>query len=774
MTKMSFEIRSATRGLLKWRGGAIVAALTLAVGIGATTGLYALVRVMLVDLPGVPELGRVGRIYVASPALGVERGRVSLHEFDAALAKATSFRAIGAYADEDAVLGAGPEARPVIAGYASPAFFAVMGVPPAAGRVFTAADLTGPPVVVISQALWRRDFPEGRLTDATIRVDGVERAVVGVMPPDFNYGFVGVSAEVWVPLTHAARDMPSIVGVFARLRDGVAWPAAQAELAGMSRGHEPWEWQAIPIAQDTRRRARAVYAGALGPALLVLLIACLNVACLLMARGIGREKELTVRRALGATRMRVVRLLLVESLVLALISGTAGWVLALWILRTVASAFAATQPSVAAALAVDIRGLPVALATSAIACLLFGAVPALRLSTRDIAASLNGVPAVHRVQVAGYGARDVIVFAEMAAAVGFIVWAAMFYTLFSQLSGITLTFSADHVVAMRVPGAIVRDVAARVSAIPGVVEATISSGLLGGGTAERIEGTPLILSRLPVGERFLETLGVPLLRGRSFDASEMNGHAAVALVTEMAARQLAADGNAVGLRLKTAEHGRLLVIGVCRDPIDYGAMASIDGYGGEIYVPYEPSMTSRDAVVLARVPGEARQALRAIADAAQLPPGTPPVRPVRLSDNFAERLGVNRASTAAVLTVLGSFAVLTLLLAASGVFAVISQSVAQRTREFGIRLAIGATRGDVLRLVLLREGKLIASAVATGVVFTMLATRALFVELVRLNTILPEAWTGALLLSIAVAVVAVAFATYRIVRLEPAAVLRRL
>jgi putative ABC transport system permease protein len=771
---MFAQLQSATRGLLRWRGGALVAVLTLTIGIGTATALYAVVRVILPDLPGVPELARVGRIYASSPALGVERGRVSLGEFDAALAKATSFRAIGAYADEDAVIGAGLEARPVIAGYASPAFFAVLSVPPAAGRVFTAADLTGPPVAVVSQALWRRDFPDGRLANATIRVDGVERAVVGIMPPEFNYGFVGVSADVWVPLTHAARNMPSIVGVFARLRDGVAWPAAQAELAAMSRGHEPWVWQAMPIARDTQRRALAAYAATLGPALLVLLIACLNIACLLMARGIGREKELTVRRALGATRMRVVRMLLVESLVLALISGTAGWALALWILRAVAPALAAAQPSAAAPLAGDVRLLPVALTSSAIACLLFGAMPALRLSRRDVTAALNGIPAVHRIQVAGYGARDVIVFAEIAAAVGVIVWTAMFYTLFSQLSAIKLTFAADHIVAMRVPGALVTDVAARVSAIPGVVETTISSGMMGGGTAERIEGTPLILSRLPVGRHFLETLGVPLLRGRSFDPSEMNGHAAVALISEAAARQLAADGNAVGLRLKTAEHGRLVVIGVCRDPIDYGAMASIDGFGGEIYVPYEPSMTSRDAVVLARLAGEARQALPAIADAAQLPPGTPPARPVKLSDNFAERTDVNRASTVAVLTILGSFAVIIVLLAASGVFAVISQSVAQRRREFGIRLAIGATHGAVLRMVLLREGKLIAAAVATGVVFTMLATRALFVELVRLNTILPTAWIGALLLTSGVAAVAVAFATYGIVRLEPAAVLRRL
>jgi predicted permease len=774
---MFSEVRSAARGLLRWRGGAVVAGLTLAIGIGTTTALYSLVRVMLADLPGVPELARVGRVYATSPSLGVERGRIALGEFDSALSTATSFRAIGAYADEDAVVGAGVDARPVVAGYASPGFFAAMSVPPAAGRLFTSADLSGPPVVVVSQALWRRHFPDGTLTDATLRVDGVDRAVIGIMPPEFSYGFVGVSADLWIPLTRANRNMPSIVVVFARLRDGVEWPAAQAELAGLSQGRGPWVWQAIAITQDARTRAIGAYAGTLGPALLVLLIACVNVACMLMARGIEREKDLTVRRALGATRARVVRLLLVESAVLALVSGAAGAGLAIWILRSVASVFATEQPSVAAALAVDIRLLPIALTSSATACLLFGLAPALRLSKRDVVASLNGVPAAHRIHIAGYGARDVIVFAETAAAVGFVVWTAFFYTLFAELTGVKLAFAADHVVAMRVPGATVKDVAMRVAAVPGVTATGISSGMLGGGTPERIENggaQPVTVSRVPVGDRFLDTLGLALVRGRSFDATEMNDRAGVAVLTELAARQLAPDGNAVGLRLQTAEHRQVLVIGVCREPIDFGVVAALDHYSGEMYVPYEPSASSREAVVLARVPGDARAALRAIADAAPLPPGTPPARPVLLSDNFAERMGVNERSARLVITIFGSFAILALLLAASGVFAVISQSVAQRTREFGIRLAIGATPSSVLGTVLAREGKLIGAAVGTGVVFTVFATRALFAQLTELAAIRPSMWVGALLLAAGVAAAAVMFATYRIVRLEPAAVLRRL
>jgi putative ABC transport system permease protein len=768
------EFRFAARALARWRGGAIVAALTLAIGIGTTTGLYALVRVILADLPGVPELGRVARVYASSQTLGVERSQVALNEFDSTLSKATSFAAIGGYADEDTTLGTGSDVRPVIAGYASPGFFTAMAVAPAEGRVFTAADLrSARPVVILSHALWRRQFPDARIANATITVDGVERAVIGVMPPEFHYGFVGIGADLWIPLERAGRNMPAIVAVYGRLREGVGWPAAAAELSALSRGRAPWTWRAIPIQEDTRHRAVGAYAFTLGPALLVLLIACVNVACMLMARGIERDKELSVRRALGATRLRVVRLLLTENLLLALISGTIGGGLAVAILRVLGAAFAAVQPELAARLAVDLGLLPIALGASALACLLFGTVPALRLSKRDVAASLNGVPPAHRIQIAGYGGRDIIVFMEIASAVGLIVWTAMLYTLFAQIGSIKFAFPADRVVAMRVPARNAQEVAARVAAVPGVARAAVSSGMPGGGSRVRVETDAArfaVMSRVPVGDASLDTLGVPLLRGRSFDASELHGSRDVAILSEGGARQLAPGGDALGMRVQVA--GRtVVVVGVCRDAIDYGALSKAAAFAPpDIYVPYESSGT--EAVVLARLSTDPHAALRAIAAAAQTAPGAKPVRPVVLSDEMDMR--DRGAGAMVVMRILGAFACLTLLLAASGVFAVISQSVAQRTREFGIRMALGAAPRRVLGMVLARETKLIAAAVGTGVVFTMAGTRALFVELARLSAILPSMWIAALVLSGGVAAIAVALATYRIVRLEPSVVLRRL
>jgi putative ABC transport system permease protein len=774
------DLKQSIRAIARWRWGAVMAIVTLAIGIGTTTGLYALARVMVADLRGVPEPRRLARVYASSASLGVERSPVALNEFDTVLTRATSFAAIGAYAQTDATIGSAPDARVISAGIASPSFFTAMGVPPAEGRVFVPADLdSAQPVVVLSHALWRREFPDGRLANAAITVDGINRAVIGVMPPEFSYPLVGIGADLWLPLGRAWREAPAIVTVYGRLRPDAGWPSAAAELSGLSLGRAPWTWRAIPIADDLGRRALGAYGFTLGPALLVLLIACVNVGCLLMARGLDRERELSVRRALGATRGRIIRLLLAESLVLALISGALGVALAAGILRSIAAALTAVQPSLAARIAVDAGLLPVALAASVLACLLFGAAPAFRLSRRDVAAALNGVPAVHRIEIAGYGARDAIVFAEIGSAVGLVVWAAMLFTLFGAMRQVTTTFAADRVVAMRVPARDVQQVGQRVGAVPGVAAVTMASGMLGGrgGRTDpvRVEteaGAAMVMSRVPVGDRFLETLGIPVLRGRSFDASEMHSVAGAAIVSESAARQLAAAGDPLGMRIRMSGRGRsgtLVIIGVCRDAIDYGSLSNIGLIPPDIYVPYDAPPTA-SVVLLARVSSDPHAALRAIAAAARTPIGSPPARPGVLGDEA--QFGEPGAGMLAV-ELLGVFAIVTLLLAASGVFAVINQSIGQRTRELGVRMTLGATPRGVVGRVLARETKLIAAAVATGVVFAMALTRALFVELAALGAARPSTWIAALAVAVAAAAIAAALAAWRIVRLEPAAVLRR-
>jgi putative ABC transport system permease protein len=280
------------------------------------------------------------------------------------------------------------------------------------------------------------------------------------------------------------------------------------------------------------------------------------------------------------------------------------------------------------------------------------------------------------------------------------------------------------------------------------------------------------MSRVPVGDGFLETLGIPVLRGRGFDASGGDARTGAAILSESAARQLAPAGDALGMRIRVSGRSgadTLVIIGVCRDAIDYGSLANIGLIPPDIYVPFA-TRPAGDVVLLARVSTDPHAALRAIASAARTPAGSPPVRPGVLGDEA--QIGDPGTDMVAA-EMLGAFAIVTLLLAAGAVFAVITQSVGQRTREFGVRMALGASPRGVMGMVLVRETKLIAAAVATGLLFAMALTRALFVELAALGAARPSTWIAALTLAVAAAAIACALATWRIVRLEPAAVLRR-
>jgi hypothetical protein len=286
-------------------------------------------------------------------------------------------------------------------------------------------------------------------------------------------------------------------------------------------------------------------------------------------------------------------------------------------------------------------------------------------------------------------------------------------------------------------------------------------------------GRAVAMSRIAVADAFLETLGIPVTRGRSFDTGELRARAAVAILSESAARALSPAGEPIGMRIHLSGHPNTtaIVIGVCRDAVDYGALSRAGLIPPDIYVPYGPD--GLNAVVLARVATDAHGVLRAMAAVVETPAGTP--RPQAAV--FADEAGFHDPGSRAgqvVWQMLGGFALIALLLAGTGVFSVISQSVAQRTREFGIRMAIGATPRGVLGLVLARETKLIAAAIGSGAAFTLGLTRALFAELAALSAGAPSVWMALVGLCGGVAAVSVLLATYRITRLEPAVVLRRL
>ena len=752
--------------------------MTLAIGIGATTTLYTLLRVALSSsTPDIEDVARVGRIYAASPSLGVERAPMTLNDYERVVSQAPAFETIGAYAGVEMTLGSGPDAETIPVTLVSADFFTVLRAHATAGRLFDHADFErGAPVLLIGEKIWRRRFA-GQPVESGIVVslNGVERRVLGIVSAAVESPFIGIAGDAWLPLAGSDRDPQRTVSVIGRLKPENSWATAVAELSALAPPSErdsTWRWRAIPVEQDTRTRAVGATAGTLLPALVVLVIACLNVSCMLLARGVERDTELSIRRALGATRAAIFRQLLMENLLLALAGGTAGAALAVWAKRAIGAVLAVSKPFLAERLADDFRLLPAALVSSVVACALFGTVPAVRLSRRDIASSLKGVAPHGRTRVAGYGPRDLVVFVELGLAVMLVVVAAMWLSFFTILTHVTASFPASEVVIDHVAQRDLAVVTDRVRAVPGVARTTVASDLPGRNRTPTMlradNGRAARGAVVDVGESFFETLGLPIVRGRAFDRTETGKDAAVAVVSESVARALWPDELAVGKDLDLSLRGnptRVRVIGVSRNAIEFGGLGVLTA--GDVYRPIGTA-TLQEAILFARVQ-HAAGALRSIAAATRPSPAAPASKPAVLADIIAYA----PPDSMSVVHMLVAFGLVALLLAATGIFAVISQSVAQRTTEFGVRMALGASAGQVVRMVLSRESKLIAAAIASGAVGTIAVTRTLFAELVTLSALHPF-WPAVLMMICGgVALSASVLAIRRIVRLDPCVTLRR-
>jgi hypothetical protein len=401
---------------------------------------------------------------------------------------------------------------------------------------------------------------------------------------------------------------------------------------------------------------------------------------------------------------------------------------------------------------------------------LFGAVPAIRLSRRDIASSLKGVTSAARVRLAGFGARDLIVFFELGVAVVLVVVTAMWFSLFGKMQSVTAAFAADEVVAVRIPATDAAAAVERVRAVPGIGSVSVASHPPGGsrgfaGRARADDGRDMTIALIGAGDGFFDTVGLPIIRGRAFDRTEI-AESAVAVVAESAAAALWPGEDALGRHIDMTTGGgsvRVVVVGVARDALDIGLWFAPPA----IYRPLKPA-ASRELVLLVRS-SRARESLRPIALAVRSSPSARMPTPRVLGDH----IGFVPPESVDIIRTFGAFALIALVLAASGIFGVMSQSVAHRTTEFGVRMALGATPGRVLRMVVAREGKLIAAAIASGAIGTVAVTRIVFAELVLVSTMNPG-WPVALTAFCgAVAAVACGLATYRIVTLEPSQVLRR-
>ncbi len=747
------DLRFAFRTLLRARGFATVAILCLGLGVGVNTAVFSMVNALLIRPFPFHEPDRVVTLYAANARLGYAESYASQADLADWIAGSpgTIQEAAAFYGRSFAVAGPG-EAERVEGTAAGANVFALLGIRPALGRSFTAGEGRpgGPRVVMLSDALWRRRFAaDPRVVGSKVVLNGSPAEVIGVMPPRFKFP---ETSELWIPLApdpSQPRD-ERYVGMVARLRPGATLEQANAELGAVARRlaaeypetNTGWGARVVSYRDDMingpLRLMLSLMLGAVG---LVLLIACANVANLMLARSAGRAREIAVRTALGAGRARVVRQLLTESVVLALAGGALGVLIAnAWTKWTVSRI--PEELPYWIRFDVDAPVLAFTLALSALTGIVFGIVPALRATGGDVQQTLRD---------GGRGAsagrsrlRGALVVGQISLALVLLVGATLMIRSFVAASRAELGFDTSKVLTARIylagdryapqaaRVAFLEAAAQRIAALPGVKAAAATNAIPGDDGGEMIdveaEGSPRPRGAEITGELFggtpglWDALGTPLVAGRAFTAAEGADTAATAaVVSQSLARRLWPGAAPLGRRFRIASEKGVwfTVVGVSRDLHYEEVGEETPESKRQVFLP-AARLPYRVFAFLVRTEGPpaaaaagARRELRAL-------DSTLPTFDVRTMDEVRRYTTWTQRLWASLF---GSFGTLALVLAAVGVYGVMAYTVSQRTREIGIRMALGARGGDIVRRVV-GEGALLAGGgVALGMIGALGAAR---------------------------------------------------
>jgi predicted permease len=790
------DVRYAVRMLRRAPGFTLVAVLTLALGIGATTSIFSVVRgVLLRPLPfAAPE--RLVRVWQASPAQSLARGTISPLDLDDWKARQRSFEDLGSWWYVEGMSGANlsgdGEPQRIPAAFVSDGFFSTLGVAPRLGRVLFSEDHHPghDTVVVISHGLWQRRF--GGAPDVlgrTLTLDGVPHTVVGVMPPGFT--FPSERVDLWISQSRIAEhSIPrqrqvrwlSVVG---RLKPGVSLEAVRSELNGLSQQLAD-EYPAtnlqfngatvLPLHEAMTGDVRVGLLVLLGAVGFLLLIACVNVANLMLTRSTARERELAVRAAMGAGPGRLVGQLLTESLVLALLGGALGLMVAVWGTELLLS-FSVKQLPRLQEVRVDGAVLVFALGSTLFTGVLFGLMPALRAGSPRLAPVLRS----GRGLVGGGGARlrGALVVTEVALAVVLAAGAGLAVrSLLSLLSvdpgfrpqgAVVVSFSASspHPLTQYI-GAVLE----RVRAVPGVQVAGTAKNLPLEGSGEPY---PVLLADHPlataadapranflhVSNDYFRALGIPLLRGRTFTAQDTAQAPSVLVVNEAFARRFFPGEDAVGKAFQEGD----VIVGVVGD-VRQESLA--EPAPPIVYLHVLQNARSHVDLVV-RGEGAPLQLAAAVRQAIwSVNPDQTITRITTLEEVVGESVSRPRLITA----LLGLFAVLALVLGAVGIYGVLAYTVGQRQREIGVRLALGARPQEVLRMVLKSGMGLAGTGVALGVVGALALSRVMSSILYGVAPHDPLTFGVVAVLLLGVALVACLVPARRAMRVDPAVTLR--
>ena len=767
LTELTQDLTFAARQLAAHPGFTIVALLTLSLGIGATTAIFSAVQAVVLRPIPVPEPSRILAVYTSFPQ---GRGNVSAGNYADGIEPVSSFAATTAIRYSSFNIGDAAEAERIIGARVTAGFFDVFGVAPARGRVFTAEDDRpgGPNVVVLSHRLWSRRFGANpAIVSSQVRIGGQPYEVIGVMPPAFD--FTAQTEELWVPMAFTAerRAMHDEhqYQVYGRLAPAATPERALAELhrnAESLRARFPKEAAEIDFAVATvmdeivggYRLRLFTLLGAVG---LVLLIACGNIANLLLARATARSGELAIRTALGAGRARIIRQLLTESLLLASVAGLAGIALASWGVTALAAAAPPGVPRLEQAM-ID----PLVLAFTAVvvifSAVIFGLAPALRAARIDVQTVLKEGGRGLGAAAARDRLRTAVIVGELALALVLLVGAGLLIRSGLALERVSPGFEPSHVLAVRLslPPAdykepervlqVFEQVAAAAAGIPGVRSAALTSqvpmgpggngnGLIPEGVAFDIRNS--VQSRLRiVTPGYFETMGITIHRGRGLTAEDRRGSLKVMVVSQSLAQALFPGADPIGRRVACCEPGPdgktpdyKTVVGVAADTRWRGPA---EPPSPEFYLPAAQipaaawDWIQRTLYVTVRTAGDPAMAIQPLrAAVAPVAPGVPLFDARTMEQRIGASLQTARFNTL-LLTILGGLGVL---LAVVGIYGVIAYFVTRRTRELGVRMALGATRHDVIALVLRQAVWPVGLGIAIGVVASLATSRLLTSQL---------------------------------------------
>jgi putative ABC transport system permease protein len=800
------DVRYAFRTLMKRPALAAVIAVTLGLGIGANTAIFSVLNGVVLrplsfdhpdDLVVVRETDR-------------ERGgrpiSVSYPNFVDWRAQNHVFEDIGILRSKGFTLTGVDEPERIPGARVSAGFFSALKVKAALGRTLRAdEDQPGSQrVVVVSDGLWHRRFGgDPGLVGRTLTLDGDPFTVIGILPPGFDFPVRVSGAEVWTQAFLDTRFVESRGAhgyrVVARLRPNITLEQAQAEMDTIARRLERqypdvnagFGVSVIPLHEQVVGQVRPAMLVLMGAVGLVLLIACANVANLLLARGAGRRSELAIRATLGAGRLRLARLLLTESVLLGLAGGAAGLLLALWAKDALVANVPADLPRVNE-IGLDANVLAFTAGMSLFAGLLFGVAPALHVTRLNLSSSLKegGRPSAgmgrHRL-------RSLLVICEVAMALVLLIGAGLLLRSFAGLTGVKLGFDPERVLTFRIsaPGQgsttgrqraeFYDRTLARLEALPGVRSASAGTSLPH--TDDAIGLTFQVLDHPELGEPvalydavsadYFHTMGIPLLKGRLLTRSDTRGRPGVLVINESfarMARQHLPDEEPIGLRL--TPHGPR----DADDPESFEVVGIVGDVRDSVYDEPEPHMylpllqqTWASATFAVRTHGDPAALVGAVrSELAAMTKAEAPYAFRTMKQHIANSVAPRRFG----LLVLGVFATVALALAAVGIYGMLSNTVAQRTHEVGVRMALGAQAHDVFRLVIRQGLTLTAIGRVIGLGASVASTRVLSSQLYEIGPMDPLTFIGISILLGAVALLACYIPARRATKVDPMVALR--